>query len=62
MLERIDLNQKIPKKEYKKVFPRLRNQLFALQKASWDAELPVIIQSGPPELMKMNAPGCGVSG
>lgn len=43
MLEKIDLNINIPKKEYKKIFPKLRNQLFALQKASWDAELPVII-------------------
>jgi polyphosphate kinase 2 (PPK2 family) len=43
MLERIDLHKNIPKKKYKKIFPRLRRQLFALQKASWDAELPVII-------------------
>ena len=43
MLEKIDLNKKISKKEYKKVFPRLRMKLYALQKASWDAEIPVII-------------------
>ena len=43
MLEKIDLNKKISKKEYKKIFPRLRLKLYALQKASWDAEIPVII-------------------
>jgi polyphosphate kinase 2 (PPK2 family) len=43
MLENIDLNKKISKKEYKRTFPRLRNKLYALQKASWDAEIPVII-------------------
>ena len=43
MLEKIDLNKKISKKEYKNVFPRLRMKLYALQKASWDAEIPVII-------------------
>jgi polyphosphate kinase 2 (PPK2 family) len=43
MLEKIDLSQKLPKKEYKKIFPKLRRQLFALQKASWDAKIPVII-------------------
>lgn len=43
MLEKINLNKKISKKEYKKIFPRLRMQLYALQKASWDAEIPVII-------------------
>jgi polyphosphate kinase 2 (PPK2 family) len=43
MLEKIDLSQKTPKKVYKKTFPKLRRQLYALQKASWDAELPVII-------------------
>jgi polyphosphate kinase 2 (PPK2 family) len=43
MLEKINLNKKISKKEYKKIFPRLRMKLYALQKASWDAEIPVII-------------------
>lgn len=43
MLEKIDLSQKIKKKEYKQIFPVLRRQLYALQKASWDAEIPVII-------------------
>jgi polyphosphate kinase 2 (PPK2 family) len=43
MLEKIDLNKIISKKEFKKKFPRLQNQLYALQKASWDAKIPVII-------------------
>lgn len=43
MLEKIDLSQKIKKKEYKKFFPILRRQLYALQKASWDAKIPVIL-------------------
>jgi polyphosphate kinase 2 (PPK2 family) len=43
MLEKIDLNKKISKKEYKKVFPKARMKLYALQKASWDAKIPVII-------------------
>lgn len=43
MLEKIDLNKKISKKEFKQIFPRLRMQLYALQKASWDAGIPVII-------------------
>jgi polyphosphate kinase 2 (PPK2 family) len=43
MLEKINLKKKISKKEYKRIFPRLRMKLYALQKASWDAEIPVII-------------------
>lgn len=43
MLEKINLKKKISKKEYKKIFPSLRMKLYALQKASWDAEIPVII-------------------
>ena len=43
MLEKIDLNRRISKKEYKQIFPRLRMKLYALQKASWDAGIPVII-------------------
>lgn len=43
MLEKIDLKKKISKKRYKRIFPRLRLKLYALQKASWDAEIPVII-------------------
>ena len=43
MLEKIDLSRKISKKEYKEKMPILRNHLYALQKASWDARIPVII-------------------
>jgi polyphosphate kinase 2 (PPK2 family) len=43
MLDKIDLNIKISKKEYKQLMPNFRNKLYALQKASWDAGLPVII-------------------
>ena len=43
MLEKIDLSRKIKKKEYKKLMPKLRNQLYAMQKASWDAQFPVVI-------------------
>jgi polyphosphate kinase 2 (PPK2 family) len=43
MLDKIDLSKKMSKKEYKKLMPKLRNQLYALQKASWDAGIPIII-------------------
>ena len=43
MLEKIDLGKKIEKKEFKQLMPVLRNQLYAMQKASWDADIPVII-------------------
>jgi polyphosphate kinase 2 (PPK2 family) len=43
MLDKIDLGLKLPKKEYKRIMPQLRNQLYSLQKASWDAGIPVII-------------------
>lgn len=43
MLEKIDLNKKISKKEYKEKFPKTRSKLYALQKGSWDAKIPVII-------------------
>ena len=43
MLEKIDLTKKAPKKEYKKEMPGLQNHLYALQKASWDARVPVIL-------------------
>ncbi len=43
MLEKIDLSKKVSKAEYKKQLPRLRNRLYALQKASWDEKIPVII-------------------
>jgi polyphosphate kinase 2 (PPK2 family) len=43
MLEKIDLTKKLKKSEYKQLMPVLRNQLYAMQKASWDAGIPVII-------------------
>lgn len=43
MLEKLDLNQKIKKKVYKSMMPELSNRLFDVEKASWDAGIPVII-------------------
>jgi polyphosphate kinase 2 (PPK2 family) len=43
MLEKIDLSKTIKKDEYKEVMPVLRDKLYAMQKASWDAGIPVII-------------------
>jgi polyphosphate kinase 2 (PPK2 family) len=43
MLEKIDLDQKIAKQEYKSLMPELQNRLYSVQKASWDASIPVVI-------------------
>jgi len=43
MLEKIDLNQKLDKKTFKRIIPELRNRLYVVQKSSWDAGIPVII-------------------
>ena len=43
MLEKIDLTKTIKKDEYKQLMPVLRDQLYAMQKASWDAGIPVVI-------------------
>jgi polyphosphate kinase 2 (PPK2 family) len=43
MLEKVDLDKGLGKKEYKQLMPGLRNRLYALQKASWDAKIPVVI-------------------
>ena len=43
MLEKVDLDTSLGKKEYKQLMPGLRNRLYALQKASWDAKIPVVI-------------------
>jgi polyphosphate kinase 2 (PPK2 family) len=40
MLEKVDLTKKLPKREYKARLPQLRNQLYDLQKACWDAGIP----------------------
>jgi polyphosphate kinase 2 (PPK2 family) len=43
MLEEVDLGKSLDKKEYKKLMPALRNRLYMLQKAAWDAKIPVVI-------------------
>lgn len=43
MLEKLDLSQKTDKKTYKRMMPELSNRLFNVEKASWDAGIPVII-------------------
>jgi len=43
MLDRIDLSNKLDKATYKRLMPELSESLYQLQKASWDAGIPVII-------------------
>jgi AMP-polyphosphate phosphotransferase len=43
MLDKIDLSKKVDKKTYKKVMSILEDRLFEVQKASWDANIPVVI-------------------
>jgi polyphosphate kinase 2 (PPK2 family) len=43
MLEKVDLTRKLPKREYKKLVPRLQRRLYDLEKASWDAKIPSVI-------------------
>jgi polyphosphate kinase 2 (PPK2 family) len=43
MLEQVDLKIKLPKKEYRSRMPALRDRLYDLQKACWDAEIPSLI-------------------
>ena len=43
MLEEVDLTKSLDKKEYKKLMPALRNRLYSLQKAAWDAKIPIVI-------------------
>jgi polyphosphate kinase 2 (PPK2 family) len=43
MLDKIDLTKALDKKTYKQVMPELSGQLFSIQKASWDAGVPVVI-------------------
>lgn len=43
MLEKIDLNSKLDKVEFKEIMPELRERLYFAQKASWDAHIPVVI-------------------
>ncbi len=43
MLEKVDLTKSLSKQEYKERFPYLRNRLYDLQKACWDANVPSVI-------------------
>ncbi len=43
MLDKIDLTKKLDKKNYKLLIPELTNRLYSVQKASWDAAVPVVI-------------------
>jgi polyphosphate kinase 2 (PPK2 family) len=43
MLDKLDLDQKISKKTYKRIAPILTERLYNVQKASWDEKIPVII-------------------
>jgi len=43
MLDKIDLSKKVDKKLFKKIMPVLEDRLFEVQKASWDAGIPVVI-------------------
>lgn len=43
MLDKIDLTKQLDKKVYKEIMSKLSSQLFAIQKASWDAGIPVVI-------------------
>ena len=43
MLDKIDLNINIDKATYKSIMPALAKRLYAVQKQSWDAGIPVVI-------------------
>ncbi|HEX8992734.1 MAG TPA: hypothetical protein VF784_13730 [Anaerolineales bacterium] len=43
MLEKIDLDKKMKRKEWKAARPELQRRLYDLEKATYDAKLPVII-------------------
>lgn len=43
MLEKVDLEKKLSKNEYKVLFPQLRQQLYDVQKTCWDAKIPTVI-------------------
>ena len=43
MLETVELNRKLDKREYKTQIPILRARLYDLQKACWDAAIPSVI-------------------
>jgi polyphosphate kinase 2 (PPK2 family) len=43
VLEKVDLTKKLSKEAYKARLPLLRNRLYDLQKACWDANIPSVI-------------------
>jgi len=43
MLEQVDLKKRLPKPQYKARMPALRDRLYDLQKACWDAEIPSLV-------------------
>jgi polyphosphate kinase 2 (PPK2 family) len=43
MLEKIDLTKKVGKPAYKQIAPVISERLYNVQKASWDAGIPVVI-------------------
>jgi polyphosphate kinase 2 (PPK2 family) len=43
VLEKVDLTKKLSKEAYKARLPLLRNRLYDLQKACWDANVPSVI-------------------
>jgi polyphosphate kinase 2 (PPK2 family) len=43
VLEKIDLDRKLSKQEYKDLLPRLQRRLYDLEKAGWDAKIPSVI-------------------
>jgi polyphosphate kinase 2 (PPK2 family) len=43
MLEKIDLNKKLSKKEYKALLPKLQRRLYDLETAAWKAGVPSVI-------------------
>jgi len=43
MLEKVNLDLKLPKKEYKRLLPGLQRRLYDLEKACWDHRIPSIV-------------------
>jgi polyphosphate:AMP phosphotransferase len=43
MLEQIDLDKKLSKKDFKTEFPKVRDQLYQLQNDLWEARIPLLI-------------------
>ncbi len=43
MLEKVDLSQEFPKKQFKRLLPRLQRRLYDLSKACWDHKVASIV-------------------